>query len=698
MNDLTGENIGRRTRRGIKAVADRVGADRITGRNRRRLCARRPPPPATAVPLSSISDVASVEELADGGLRVTLANGRVVAVAVAADQVTRTAEGILISEAALAEIEAAAGLTAATGGFPLAAVAGAVALGAGGLAIAAGGGDDDGGTPAAPANRAPAFTSVAAAAMSENTTATGLSVAASDPDGDAVTYSISGGADAARLVINGSTGTLGFVAAPDFEAPADAGANNVNDVAVTVTDGRGGSATQTIAAQLSDRAGLAPLVWDARLGAFADAHNAAMLAADEQAHPVARRGRPCRPHHRARLSAERRAGDAHPRRFRSREPCRGGAHRIEVESCTQAGLIESDSLEFSVDTLAPALTGFGLVASSDLGTAGDSITTARQVSVTGTAEAGRTVTIGGESVIVAATGRFVLSGITLQPGANTITAQVADLAGNVAAQSISVTYDTSGPLDTPVLDWIAVTLQAVRLASLPPTVVSRLLAIQSVAVLDANRRDQRYAGLHLDAGGLRRRVRLRRSRSGKPRRHRRDGTRSHRLCRYDAGRCTWPPRQRSRGGARSRGRHRGSGRRDHRTRRRRLCRLRRRYRRGGRRPVGADRAVLRARRGTKLATMDPWAIPATDALRPDGPPALTSADYANALNEVQSLDRVDSKTRTADQTEIARFWLGAGSTVTPGGMWTRIGLEQARARRQRDRGRPAVLDPGRCAC
>jgi hypothetical protein len=46
-----------------------------------------------------------------------------------------------------------------------------------------------------------------------------------------------GGADAARFTIDSSTGALSFVAAPDFEAPGDADADNVYDVQVQVSDG-----------------------------------------------------------------------------------------------------------------------------------------------------------------------------------------------------------------------------------------------------------------------------------------------------------------------------------------------------------------------------------------------------------------------------------------------------------------------------
>jgi PAP2 superfamily len=42
--------------------------------------------------------------------------------------------------------------------------------------------------------------------------------------------------------------------------------------------------------------------------------------------------------------------------------------------------------------------------------------------------------------------------------------------------------------------------------------------------------------------------------------------------------------------------------------------------------------------------------------RPEPPPALTSAAYAQALNEVKSLGQDISTTRTADQTIIGKFW------------------------------------------
>ena len=78
-------------------------------------------------------------------------------------------------------------------------------------------------------------------------------VTATDPDaGDTLTYSISGGADALKFTIDASTGALRFIAAPNFEAPTDAGGDNVYDVIVRVSDGSLVD-TQSIAVTVTNR-------------------------------------------------------------------------------------------------------------------------------------------------------------------------------------------------------------------------------------------------------------------------------------------------------------------------------------------------------------------------------------------------------------------------------------------------------------
>ncbi len=74
----------------------------------------------------------------------------------------------------------------------------------------------------------------AAFSVDENTTDV-ATIAASDPQGDALDYTLSG-ADAFLFQID-ENGALSFIDAPDYEAPADAGGDNIYDVTVTVSDG-----------------------------------------------------------------------------------------------------------------------------------------------------------------------------------------------------------------------------------------------------------------------------------------------------------------------------------------------------------------------------------------------------------------------------------------------------------------------------
>ncbi|MBN9982554.1 hypothetical protein [Rhizobium laguerreae] len=86
-------------------------------------------------------------------------------------------------------------------------------------------------------DNAPVFTSGTTTTFGENGTGTVYDADAVDADNlAALTYSLSG-ADAALFDIEASAGVVTFKAAPDFEAPADSGGNNVYDIVVTVSDG-----------------------------------------------------------------------------------------------------------------------------------------------------------------------------------------------------------------------------------------------------------------------------------------------------------------------------------------------------------------------------------------------------------------------------------------------------------------------------
>jgi len=59
---------------------------------------------------------------------------------------------------------------------------------------------------------------------------------------------------------------------------------------------------------------------------------------------------------------------------------------------------------------------------------------------------------------------------------------------------------------------------------------------------------------------------------------------------------------------------------------------------------------------TNWGTVTPFVLKSGSQFRPEPPPALTSAAYAQAINEVKSLGQNTSATRTADQTVIGKFW------------------------------------------
>jgi hypothetical protein len=69
----------------------------------------------------------------------------------------------------------------------------------------------------------------------------------------------------------------------------------------------------------------------------------------------------------------------------------------------------------------------------------------------------------------------------------------------------------------------------------------------------------------------------------------------------------------------------------------------------------------------QLATMVPFSMTSPTQFRTAGPPALTSAQYAADVQEVQAIGSLNSSIRTPEQTAIAMFW------TDPAGLhWNRI--------------------------
>ena len=77
--------------------------------------------------------------------------------------------------------------------------------------------------------------------------------------------------------------------------------------------------------------------------------------------------------------------------------------------------------------------------------------------------------------------------------------------------------------------------------------------------------------------------------------------------------------------------------------------------------------------GAQFRNSTPFGIAAVEPYRTAGPPALTSAEYAAALNEVKALG--SSTDTDPERGAIARQWLAEGRTVRETGLWLKAALD-----------------------
>lgn len=196
-----------------------------------------------------LPNVDGVRTLADGSVELTLSDGRIL-IFEAADVAVIDGE-IYIAQAAIEAADFSVAAAAAGGGGAGIALG---VLGGGALLGAAAGGGGGGGSPTptpTPNPNPPVFTSATEATVAENMTGAIYTATATDADGNNITYSIAGGADAADFTVNASTGALSFVETPDFEAPADANGDNVYQVTIRASDGTN-TTDQTVTITVTD--------------------------------------------------------------------------------------------------------------------------------------------------------------------------------------------------------------------------------------------------------------------------------------------------------------------------------------------------------------------------------------------------------------------------------------------------------------
>ena len=77
-----------------------------------------------------------------------------------------------------------------------------------------------------------------------------------------------------------------------------------------------------------------------------------------------------------------------------------------------------------------------------------------------------------------------------------------------------------------------------------------------------------------------------------------------------------------------------------------------------------------------IGAMKPWVMETPSQFRPEPPPALTSRTWTDDLNEIRELGGLKSTKRTAEQTEIGRFWFMTGPQA-----WNPIVRQLAAARK-----------------
>jgi hypothetical protein len=65
--------------------------------------------------------------------------------------------------------------------------------------------------------------------------------------------------------------------------------------------------------------------------------------------------------------------------------------------------------------------------------------------------------------------------------------------------------------------------------------------------------------------------------------------------------------------------------------------------------------------GDDFGASRPWLLSKADQFRPGPPPALTSDIWARDINETRQIGAKSSKTRSAEQTEVATFWVVTGA-------------------------------------
>ncbi len=380
-----------------------------------------------------------------------------------------------------------------------------------------------------------------------------------------------------------------------------------------------------------------------------------------------------------------------------------GQHTIKITAADIFGNKTTSSLNFTLDTTAPTKATIALDLASDSGTIGDYRTNNDIVTLTGKTEANTQLKISQKdsitgfhtiaSVTSDANGNYQLTGVNLAQGMNSFTIQAKDLAGNTSTNTQDIRRIAK---DDAVITWNQIMLNAIATTKTAPPVAARAMAMVETAVFDAvNNIVQKYQPYSITATApipanlaataiqaesaaveaaytvlsnlfVSQKTTLDAAHTSSlaaivDGQAKADGIAFGKsiadkviLSRADDGSATEVV-----------------------------------YTPGPNPGDWQPTAVVTNPDGTTSPTpavLPQWGNVKTFGLspadmannRPTPPVALTSEQYAVEFNQVKDLGAINSTTRTAEQTEIAKFWADGAGTFTPPGHWNQIAQDVAR--------------------
>ena len=360
-----------------------------------------------------------------------------------------------------------------------------------------------------------------------------------------------------------------------------------------------------------------------------------------------------------------------------------GASTVRVRAVDTFGQVRTTEIRLLVDTTPPPVPVWTLAPESDSAPLGDNATTYRFVNLNGSGtEPGVRLDTGPNTRSFTANpdGTFRITDLALEPGSRMVTVRAIDLAGNIAVFSRKLTRSVPNDTASPAFVWNSAMLEAGRLNGDSPPQISRAFAMVSAAMYDALNAVNgassylfarvtapAFASAPAALIAAARRVMdylyapqaasiaatfnstLSAIPAGQSRedgiavgyavadliiaQRRADGSTDYTEYFPSTAPGLWQPTA----------------------------------------PMFAP-ALL-----PNWATLTPFSMTSPDQFLPQGPMALTSAQYTAEYNEVRSIGAANSTTRTADQTAMARFWADGAGTYTPAGHWNQIATSIAQS-------------------